>query len=56
MYRFERMVRGEPTMRFAITADLALFLEHRIHIQDGPALCANKLVTDLENGRRASTS
>ena len=51
VYRFERMVSGEPTMRWVITADLALFLEHRIHIQDGPALCANKLASDLANGR-----
>src|SRR5690242_12949495 len=48
MYRFERVVKGEPSTRFVITADLALFLAHRIHIQDGPALCAIKLASDLE--------
>jgi hypothetical protein len=46
-YRFDRMVKGEPTVRLTITADLALFLEHRIQIQEGPTLCAGKLAADL---------
>ena len=46
-YRFDRMVKGEPTVRLIITADLALFLEHRIQIQEGPALCAGKLAADI---------
>ena len=49
MYRFERVVKGEPSTRFVITADLALFLVHHIHIQDGPSLCAIKLASDLES-------
>ena len=48
-YRFEKPVRGETALRFVITADLALFLEHRISLQEGPALCAVKLASDLEN-------
>ena len=50
-YRFEQPVNGEAALRFVITADLALFLEHRIHLQEGPALCAVKLASDLENQR-----
>ena len=49
LYRFEKPVNGEAALRFIITADLALFLEHRIHLQEGPALCAVKLASDLEN-------
>ena len=48
-YRFEKPVRGEAALRFVITANLAVFLENRIHLQDGPALCAFKLASDLEN-------
>jgi len=47
-YRFEKPVNGEPALTFVITADLTLFLEHRIHLQEGPALCAVKLASDLE--------
>lgn len=50
-YRFDRLVRGEPTIRLTITADLALFLEHGVRIQEGPALCADKLAADLALSR-----
>lgn len=46
-YRFEKLVNGEAALRFVITADLALFLEHRISLQEGPSLCAVKLASDL---------
>jgi len=50
-YRFERVMKGEPSVRLTITADLALFLDHRIHIQEGPSLCADKLAADLADNR-----
>ena len=50
VYRFDRTVRGEPTLHFVITADLALFLDHRIGIQEGPGLCAHKLASQLDTG------
>jgi hypothetical protein len=46
-YRFDRLIKGELTVRFTITADLALFLEHGVHLQEGPTLCAYKLAADL---------
>ncbi len=46
-YRFERLSKGESAISLIITADLGLFLEHGINIQDGPALCARKLASDL---------
>jgi hypothetical protein len=50
-YRFDQMVKGEPTVRLTITADLALFLEHRVRIQEGPTLCAGKLAADLAHSQ-----
>jgi hypothetical protein len=48
VYRFDRLAKGEPTIHFAITADLALFLKHGVGIQEGPSLCAHKLTDDLQ--------
>src|SRR5947208_15027339 len=48
VYRFDILVKGEPTRHCVVTADLALFLTHRIGIQDGPGLCSTKLTADLE--------
>jgi len=47
-YRFDAVERGAPTREFVVTADLALFLTHRIAIQEGPGMCSIKLVSDLE--------
>jgi hypothetical protein len=47
-YKFDGLAKGEPTVHFVITADLALFLKHRIGIQEGPALCAHKLADGPE--------
>ena len=46
VYRFDRLTKGEPTIRIVMSADLRLFLTHRIGIQEGPALCAHKLAGD----------
>jgi hypothetical protein len=48
-YRFDRVAKGEPTVRIVMTADLRLFLAHRIGIQEGPALCAHKLAGDPDS-------
>jgi hypothetical protein len=42
-YKFDGVANGQPTVHFAVTADLALFLANRIGIQEGPTLCAHKL-------------
>ncbi len=49
VYRFDRIEERVPTIRYTVTADLALFLKHHIGIQEGPTLCARKLTTDLES-------
>ena len=48
VYRFDSIVDRAPAVRYIVTADLALFLKHRIGIQEGPTLCARKLASDLE--------
>jgi hypothetical protein len=47
-YQFDVVEEGEPAKRFIVTTDLSLFHSHGVGIQEGPALCASKLVADLE--------
>jgi hypothetical protein len=47
-YKFDGVANGQPTLHFVVTADLALFLAHRIGIQEGPTLCASKLSSALQ--------
>jgi hypothetical protein len=47
-YQFDIVEKGEPSKRFIVTADLSLFHSHGVVIQEGPSLCAGKLVADLE--------
>jgi hypothetical protein len=49
VYTFKRVAKGEPATDFMITVDLRLLLQHRISLQDGPALSARKLASDLES-------
>ena len=42
-YKFDGFANGQATLHYVVTADLTLFREHRIGIQEGPTLCANKL-------------
>jgi hypothetical protein len=48
-YRYEVLEKGQPSRRFVVLVDLSLFLSHRVGIQEGPTLCANKLSADLGN-------
>src|SRR5262249_19102022 len=47
-FRFEVLVKGAATMQAVVVADMALFLQYRVGIQDGPSLCAARLTADLE--------
>jgi hypothetical protein len=47
VYRFDGLAKGEPTVQFVVTVDLALFARHHIGIQEGPSLCARKLAANL---------
>jgi hypothetical protein len=46
-YRFERFSPGEPTERFLVNTDMALFGLHKVKLQDGPALCLHLLAHAL---------
>ena len=49
VYRFD--VRDErQTKEVSVTADIAVFRNHSVGIQEGPILCGNKLTADLERG------
>jgi hypothetical protein len=48
VFRFDILTKGEVTRQAVVTADMALFLAHRVGIQDGPTLCAGKLAADLD--------
>jgi hypothetical protein len=47
-FRYDVIAKGETKRQAVITADMALFLQHHIAIQEGPAVCAVKLTSDLE--------
>jgi hypothetical protein len=47
-YKFECGEEGRPANRVLVSVDMALFLKHRVSIQEGPALSAQKLAADLE--------
>lgn len=50
VYRFDVRMDGHLTKQVSVTADIAVFRNHRIGIQEGPILCGNKLTADLERG------
>ena len=47
-YRFDVVRKGELTRHFTVMADLSLFHANGVAIQEGPSLCAGKLLSDLE--------
>jgi len=46
-YRFDLNTRNGAAQHFVVTVDLSLFHTHRVGIQEGPSLCAQKLTADL---------
>ena len=50
VYRFDVRVDARLTKEVSIFADISIFRDHRIGIQEGPILCGNKLTADLERG------
>lgn len=53
-YKFNAIANGHATRRFVVTVDVALFLKHRVTMQEGPALCLRKLISDLETSPKFS--
>ena len=50
VYRFEVRIDGRLTKQVSVTADIAVFRNHSVGIQEGPFLSGNKLSADLERG------
>jgi hypothetical protein len=51
IYRFEGALKSD----YCVTADLALFLEYHVAIQEGPSLCARKLSASPETAQGSAT-
>jgi hypothetical protein len=49
-YRFEVREKGLPNRQLAVIADMDVFRNHSVGIQEGPTLSGNKLTADLEKG------
>ena len=50
VYRFDVHTDGRLTKQVSVTADIAVFRNHSVGIQEGPFLSGNKLTADLERG------
>jgi len=50
VYRFDVRTAGELTKQASVTADIAVFRDHSVGIQEGPSLSGHKLTADLERG------
>jgi hypothetical protein len=50
VYRFDVHTDGRPMKEVSVTADMVVFRDHRVGIQEGPFLCGNKLTADLGRG------
>jgi len=50
VYRFDVRLDGRLTKQVSVTADIAVFRDHSVGIQEGPSLSRNKLTADLERG------
>jgi hypothetical protein len=48
VYRFDCVETGQPLTRHNVSVEMRLFLEYRVGIQEGPALCARKVTAGLE--------
>jgi hypothetical protein len=48
VYKFDCTAGDKSTMRLVVSVDMVLFLKHHVGIQEGPALCAQKLTADVE--------
>ena len=50
VYQFDVRTDGQLTKQVSVTADIAVFRNHSVGIQEGPLLSGNKLTADLERG------
>lgn len=48
-YIFHGVAHGEKTKVFVVSTDMALFLKHHMHMQEGPVLCLRALKAELDS-------
>jgi cold shock CspA family protein len=53
-FRFRRVIRGEETREFVVSAELALFGKHHVGFQEGPALSLRLLSEGADASASAS--
>ncbi len=54
-FRFRRVIRGEETREFVVSAELALFGKHHVGFQEGPALSLRLLSEGADTSAPALT-
>jgi cold shock CspA family protein len=47
-FRFQGVISGEQTRDYVVTGDVRLFQKYHVGIQEGPALCVQLLLAQLE--------
>jgi hypothetical protein len=53
LYRFDMNDAGtKSSIPHVVSVDMELFLKHHVGIQEGPALCAQKINADMEADRQ----
>ena len=53
LYRFDMNDAGtKSSIPHVVSVDMELFLKHHVGIQEGPALCAQKITADLQADRQ----
>jgi hypothetical protein len=55
-YNFQRVLPREEIVKAVVSADLSLFLKHRIGIQEGPMLCLRLVMAELESSHATMQS
>ncbi len=50
VYRFDVRIAGQLPKEVSVAADISIFRNHSVGIQEGPVLSGNKLAADLEKG------
>jgi cold shock CspA family protein len=55
-FQFERHVPNGGVVRAIVSADLSLFSEHKVGIQDGPMLCLRLVMAELESSNATEES
>jgi len=48
-YVFQHIVPGQKARPIVVSAEIPLLLQHKVRIQDGPALCLHTLMLEIQD-------